>query len=110
MMIRIAFSTLSLLLIVAPFTAPATALPGDYSRVHAKGVTLCGQLSADGKSFRTDDGNDWAISNLESVKGLEGRYISVNCRIDPSQRAIRVLYVVDQPKRAASLGDSAFRR
>lgn len=109
-MTRIAFAILALCLIVAPFAQPVAALPGDYTRVHAKGVTLSGQLSADGKTFRTDDGNDWAISNLEPVKGLEGHYISVNCRIDPGQRAIRVLFVVDQPKRSARLGDSAFRR
>ena len=109
-MTRIVFAILALSLIVAPFALPVEALPGDYTRVHAKGVTLSGQLSSDGKTLRTDDGNDWTVSNVDSIKGMEGRYISVSCRIDPGQRSIRVLFVVDQPKRSANLSDSAFRR
>lgn len=59
-----------------------------------------------------DDDNAWTVSNADTVKGLEGRYVSVRCRMNPKAGTIRVLSIVDQPSRtpSAHLGDAAFRR
>lgn len=90
----------------------AAAFPGDNTRVILKGVSLSGQISANGKIFKADDDNAWTITNMDSIKGFEGHYVTVNCRMDPDKRSIRVLFVVEQPsnRHAANLNDSAFRR
>jgi len=109
---RIAFAALVFFALAMLSTAQATPPAGDSAPVHVKGVTLSGQLSSNGKVLRADDDNDWTITNLEAVKDLQGQYITVNCRMDPGKRAIRVLFVVHEPptKHGANLGDSAFRR
>jgi hypothetical protein len=109
---RIVLATLAFLLMASSLIATAATPPGDNTRVHTKGVILSGQVSSDGKTLRTDDDNDWSISNVDAIKGLQGRYVTVNCRIDANKRAIRVIFVVETAptKHAASLGDSAFRR
>lgn len=102
----------ALVLTASILTAQSAALPGDNTRIHNKGVTLSGQLSSDGKLFRADDDNDWTISNVDAIKGLEGRYITVTCRMNPEKRTIRILFVAEQPatRHAVNLGDPAFRR
>ncbi len=89
-------------------------VPGDNTRppsAHGKGVNLSGQVSKDGKMLVADDDNTWAVNNSDVLKGFEGRYVTVRCRMDPSKRAIRVLYVVEpEIKRATNFRDSAFRR
>jgi len=104
--------TLSLLL---PLFIAQASLAGDNNRPLAgqvKGLNLSGKVSADGKMLRTDDDNDWSISNPDVLKGLEGHYITVKCRIDQNKRALRVLFLVEQgqTKHAVNLGDPAFRR
>lgn len=109
---RIPLAALAFLLAVSLVIAQAVALPGDGTPVRLKGVTLSGQISGNGKVLRADDDNDWTISNADAVKGFEGRYITVNCRMEPEKRVIRVLFIVEHPSssRSANLGDSAFRR
>lgn len=109
---RVLLAALAFLLAVSLVIAQGVALPGDGTPVRLKGVTLSGQISSNGKVLRADDDNDWTISNADAVKGFEGRYITVKCRMEPEKRAIRVLFIVEQPSttRSANLGDSAFRR
>ena len=79
---------------------------------YTKSITLSGKVSPDGKIFQADDENNWNVSNALSLKGLEGRYVTVRCRMDVANRAIRVLSVEEpsDKKRSAYLGDAAFRR
>lgn len=94
------------------FTQAQSAAASDTTRIQTKGVVLSGQVSQDGKKLLADDDNEWTISNADSLKGMEGRYISVKCRMNPSQLSIRVLFILDQPAttHAAHTGDAAFRR
>lgn len=105
-------SALAFLLMTSFLIAHTAALPGDNTRITLKGVSLSGQVSANGKIFRADDDNAWTITNVDAIKGFEGHYVTVNCRMDPDKRSIRVLFVVEQPsnRHAANLSDSAFRR
>ena len=103
------------LMVVAALSIPACASsPGDSGRVQGarvKGVDLAGVVSNDRKILLADDDNAWTVDNADTLKGFEGRHVTVKCRMNPGQRAIRVLYVlVGETRRAANLGDSAFRR
>jgi hypothetical protein len=75
-------------------------------------VILAGKVSDDGKRLLTDDENKWSVANVDALKGLEGRCITVKCRMDVSKQSIRVLSVEEpsETKHAAHLGDAAFRR
>ena len=104
---------LTFLFMASLLVAQVAALPGDSTPRpgQAKGVTLSGQVSTDGKTLLTDDDNNWTVSNAEMLKGFQGRYVTVKCRIDPKNSAIRVLYVIEPSEtKHANLGDSAFRR
>ncbi|HEY6249687.1 MAG TPA: hypothetical protein VI685_06980 [Candidatus Angelobacter sp.] len=112
---RVPFVVLALLLVASLVTAQAVATPNDNTRpagARIKGVNLSGTVSADGKKFRTEDDNDWNVTNGELLKGLEGRYVTIKCRIDPNHGSIHILSVTEPSafKHAANLGDSAFRR
>ena len=101
------------LLLASLFAAEAAPPPGDNIRPsgQVKGVNLSGQVSNDGKMLSTDDDNNWTVSNAETLKGFQGRYVTVKCRMDPKNRAIRVLYVVEPSEtKHPNLGDPAFRR
>jgi hypothetical protein len=91
----------------------ASALPGDTTRstAVAKGMNLSGKVSSDGKTFLADDDNKWTVSNPAALKGQEGRYVTVKCRMDLNHRAIHVLsvYQAEAGMNRAG-GDSAFRR
>ena len=110
-MTRLSCAALAFCLLAAPLTYAG----GDNTRptsAHTKGVILSGKVSDDGKQFIADDENSWNIANTETLKGLEGRYVVVKCRMDLTKRAIRVLSV-EQPSQTtptAHLGDAAFRR
>jgi len=109
---RIPLAALVFALVATLFVLQDSAQAGDNMRVLSKGVTLSGQVSPDGKVLRTDDDNDWNVSNTDALKGFQGRYVTVKCRIDQDKRAIRILHVIepDQSRRSANLGDPAFRR
>ncbi len=109
-----AFTSLvvTIFLLGSLFSHAQSAAAGDNTRVQVKGVVLSGQLSSDGKKLLADDDNEWTLSNADSVKGLEGRYVSVRCRMNPKEGTIRVLSTVDQQAttHTAHFGDAAFRR
>lgn len=110
--IPLAVTFLSFLLVTS---IPARAgSQGDHGRVQgirAKGVDLAGVVSNDHKILLADDDNAWTVANADSLRGFEGRHVTVKCRMDPSQRAIRILYVLEQEAHhAANYGDSAFHR
>jgi len=108
---RLPRTALAVLLLTSTFTHAA----GDSTRPtspYTKGVLLSGKVSDDGKLLVADDDNGWAVTNMDTLKGLEGRYITVKCRMDIRRQAIRVLSIEDpsQTKHPAHLGDAAFRR
>jgi hypothetical protein len=77
-----------------------------------KGVDLAGKVSGDGKALLADDDNAWTVNNTEALKGLEGRHVTVKCRMDVTKHTIRIFYVMHPliVTRSANLNDSAFRR
>lgn len=104
-------AALTFFLLASPFTYAA----GDSTRpasAHSKGVVLAGKVSDNGRQLLTDDENKWSVANVGALRGLEGRYITVKCRMDIRKQAIRVLSIEDpsQMKHPAHLGDAAFRR
>jgi len=108
---RVSCAALAFFLLVAPLTYAGS----DSARPAApqtKGILLSGKVSDDGKQFLADDDNSWKVTNLDALKGLAGRYVLVKCRMDVSNRAIRVLSVEEpsETRHAAHLGDAAFRR
>ncbi len=106
--LRIAFLAMFAIALVSQ----SWAVPGDSARpTHIKGMTISGQVSADGNTLVTDDDNHWSVENPKMLNGFEGRYLTVTCQMDPSKRAIHVLSVEEQPaQKHAHLGDAAFRR
>ncbi|HWX53369.1 MAG TPA: hypothetical protein VN176_02135 [Verrucomicrobiae bacterium] len=113
-MTRITSGSLALVALASLLTAvQAAALPGDNTRsavAHAKGVNLSGKVSDDGQTFLTDDDNKWIVSNAGALKGQEGRYVTVKCRMDLTRRAIHVLSVHQDQAELKYTGDSAFHR
>ena len=93
--------------------AQATA-KGDSHRTlpdRAMGVSLSGMVSKDGKMFVADDDNTWSVNNLDALKGFEGRWVTLKCRMDPSKRAIHVMDVLERHlTHFTTYNDSAFRR
>jgi len=85
---------------------------GHPATAQTKGILLSGKVSDDGKQLLADDDNSWKVANLDALKGLAGRYVLVKCRMDVTNRAIRVLSVEEpsETRHAAHLGDAAFRR
>ena len=112
---RLSMAALALLLCVSPCIRARGAPFGDGTRPAAastKGMNLSGKVSDDGKIFTADDENDWRVTNTDLLKGFEGRFIVVKCRMDVSKQAIRVLSVEEpsDTKHTAHFGDAAFRR
>jgi hypothetical protein len=84
---------------------------GKQTVVYPKGVDLAGKVSIDRKTLVANDDNIWIVNNAEMLKGLEGRDVTLKCRMDPDHHAIRVLFVVvPETKQAGKFNDSAFRR
>jgi len=110
---RFSLATLALVLLTS-LVASAQASKGESAKqtpVYFKGVDLAGKVSNDGKTLVANDDNIWSVNNTDTLKGLEGREVTVKCRMEPAQHAIRVLFVVDPSvKHAGNLNDSAFRR
>jgi hypothetical protein len=112
---RFTVRVLAIIAVASLFTAvQASSLPGDSTRsaaVSGKGMNLSGKVSGDGKTFLADDDNKWVVSNPGALRGQEGRYITVKCRMDLNHRAIHVLSVhQDQAGMKPAASDSAFRR
>ena len=77
----------------------------------SKPLTVLGRVSDDGKTLVTDIDSEWAVSNVDALKGFEGRRVTVKCYVDSDRSRIHVLSAkASDVKYASRLGDSAFRR
>jgi hypothetical protein len=74
-----------------------------------KALTVSGKVSDDGKRFISDIDTEWALNNPNSLKGHEGRLVTIKCYVDPDKNRIQVLSI-KTPQYAAMHNDSAFRR
>jgi hypothetical protein len=79
------------------------------STASTKALTVSGKVSNDGKHFITDIDTEWAINNPDSLKGHEGRLVTIKCYVDSDKDRIEVLSV-KTPQYSAMYRDSAFRR
>jgi hypothetical protein len=89
---------------------PAVA-KGEY--LPRKAVTLSGQVSADGKSFVSDDEDIWTVSNPAVLSGQEGQRLQIRCELNPAKNEVYVLSAktaLRETRFLARSGDSAFRR
>ncbi len=76
-----------------------------------KPLTVFGKVSDNGKTLLTDIDSEWAVSNSDALKGLEGRRVTVKCYVDSEHSRIYVLSAKTlETKYAYRQGDSAFRR
>ena len=106
---RVYVAVLALILAVSLTTIAQSKATVDKTRVaHVKGINLSGKVSNDGKMFLADDDNTWSIVNSDLLKGFEGRNVTVNCRMDLSNRAIHILDVLE--RHLTNFRDSAFHR
>lgn len=108
---RSSFLTATTFLAVLLFAHAPAVTANDNTRVQSKGVILSGQLSSDGNKLLAEDDNEWTVGNTSALKGLEGRYVTVKCRMNPQARSIHVLSIVEPvTNQGARLGDAALRR
>lgn len=75
-----------------------------------KVISLSGEVSDDGTTLLNDSINKWTVSNTASLKGHEGQYVTVRCRVDPDKHTILVLSLAPERVVKINLSDSAFRR
>jgi hypothetical protein len=57
----------------------------------AKATSVTGKISDDGKSFVSDDGKTWTISNPEAVKGHEGHHVTLKATTDADKGSVQVI-------------------
>jgi hypothetical protein len=78
-----------------------------------KPLVVSGRVSRDGKTLLTDIDSEWSVTDPASLKGVEGRRVTVKCYVDTERSRIQILRVKkeqDEVKYAARHDDSAFRR
>ncbi|MGA7907122.1 MAG: hypothetical protein WCA16_06910 [Candidatus Sulfotelmatobacter sp.] len=121
---RLALGALAVVLVASTFVlAQNVAKPADVQPVRvkaegpsapavtAKPLTVLGKVANDGKTFVTDIDTEWEVSNVDALKGYEGRLTTVKCYVDPERNRMHVLSVkAAEVKYASRQGDSAFRR
>lgn len=89
----------------------AESKPVASPRMSAKTLMVSGKVSDDGKMLVTDLDSEWAVSNAEILKGLEGRLVRVKCYVDSARNQLQILSVKrENSDYAARHADSAFRR
>jgi len=52
--------------------------------------TITGTISQDGKRFKSDDGQDWSITNRSLVKGHHGKRVEMKARKHKAEGNITV--------------------
>ncbi len=75
-----------------------------------KVIVITGEVSGDATVLVNDQINKWNVANSASLKGHEGKYVTVRCRVEPDKHMIHVLSVSQAEVAKSNPGDSAFRR
>jgi hypothetical protein len=102
---------LAVVLLISMTIAQSPTKSAPSSQAIAKRVfVISGEVSDDGTTLVSGEINKWTVTNAASLKGYEGAYVTVRCRVDRDQHAIRVLSVAPQEAVKYNPGDSAFRR
>jgi hypothetical protein len=57
----------------------------------AKAAHITGKISDDGKTFVSDDGKSWTISNPDAVKGHEGHHVTLKANVSADGSAVNVV-------------------
>jgi hypothetical protein len=81
--------------------------------VRQKAVTISGQVSHEGKTFVSEEGDIWSVSKPSILAGHQGQQVSVKCQVHSENNEIYVLSVeaaLQGVKSASNKSDSAFRR
>jgi hypothetical protein len=98
---------------VLAFAQQSSSQPVAVSAGSVRPLIVSGKVSADGKSLLTDIDSEWIVSNAETLKGHEGRLVTVKCYVDTEKNRLQVLTVrrtANEVSSAARQSDSAFRR
>jgi pentapeptide MXKDX repeat protein len=73
---------------VAQDTMNNDTMKQDTSKKTSKVV---GKISDDGKSFVSDDGKTWKISNPDAVKGHEGHHVTLTAHVYADKMEVHVM-------------------
>lgn len=65
----------------------------DTTKASDKAVNVSGKISDDGKSFVSDDGKTWTVSNPEALKGHEGHQVTLTAHVYPDKNEVHVTSV-----------------
>jgi hypothetical protein len=98
------------LLTSATLAQTPTKAAASAGKIEKRVFVISGEVSDDGATLVNDEINKWAVTNATSLKGYEGAYVTVRCRVDPDRHAMVVLSVTPQRWVKYNPGDSAFRR
>ena len=95
---------------------PVSAFGQDHKAAKsnaAKGITISGRVSEDGKLLIAKNGEAWSVANPDMLAGHVSQLVKIKCQIASAAHDIRVLSVKIMVAPAAfhpNPGDSAFRR
>jgi hypothetical protein len=109
----LAAASLSLCLCSASAFAQQGASQPVAAAALARPLIVSGKVSADGKSLLTDIDSEWIVTNADTLKGQEGRLVTVKCYVDTEKNRLQVLTLrrtANEVSSAARQSDSAFRR
>jgi len=79
----------------------SAAQTNNATAASTKPLTVAGQVSNDRKTLVTDIDSEWSVSNPETLKGYEGRRVTVKCYVNTEKNRIQVLAVKKDATEAA---------
>jgi hypothetical protein len=102
---------LAVVLLASMTIAQSSTKSAPSGQAIAKRVfVISGEVNDDGTTLVSDEINKWTVMNTASLRGYEGTYVTVRCRVDRDHHTLRVLSVAPQEAVKYNPGDSAFRR
>ena len=106
-----AFAVLLLISGTAFAQEKANSTSDNATAASAKPLTVNGMVSSDRRTLMTDIDSEWMVSNPDSLKGHEGRRVTVKCYVDTARNKLHVLSVEkDASETAYSAVDRFDRR
>lgn len=65
----------------------------DDAKQSDKAVNIFGKVSDDGKTFVSEDGKTWTVSNPDALKGHEGHEVTLNAHVYADKNEVHVMSV-----------------